>query len=204
MAMSNEDYQQLVYLERACEAAERNYGIDPNDADNLTRWGGVLLSLAQLLNVAESIDMIKAAISKLEESLLINPLKHETIWCLGYAHMMHGLMTPDYNRNYIDRAAKFYEEAVEKDPGNQKYLNSLKLIATAPQLHAEIHKQDVSQQAPGAGAGSGSSNSSEMGTKKEKNYDLIFDIGGWVVLAAGLATWWVMMSRNQLPPSPGY
>ncbi|MCL7023034.1 hypothetical protein MKW94_027617, partial [Papaver nudicaule] len=172
MAMSK-DYEQLVYLERACEAAERNYGIDPNDADNLTRWGGVLLNLAQLLNVAESIDMIEAAISKLEKSLLINPLKHETVWCLGYAHMMHGLMTPDYNRNCIDRAAEFYEEALEKDPDNQKYLNSLELIATAPQLHAEIHKQDVAQQAPG----SGSSNSSEKGTKKEKNYDLIFDIG---------------------------
>ncbi|RZC69980.1 hypothetical protein C5167_033109 [Papaver somniferum] len=89
--------------------------------------------------------MILAAISKLEEALLINPLKHDAIWCLGNAHMVHGLMTPDYNvaRNYFDKAAEFYQQAVEEDPNNQMYFKSLQSIAMAPEFHTEIHKQGV-------------------------------------------------------------
>ncbi|MCL7028391.1 hypothetical protein MKW94_009444 [Papaver nudicaule] len=199
--------EELMYLEHACKVAERKYNIDPNDADNLARWGGVLFELCQFQAGDESINMVLDAICKLEEALLINPELLDAVWCLGNAHMVHGLLTPDYNvaRNYFDRAAEFYEEAVEKDPNNQKYLQSFEAVLQAPKLHAEIHKQrGVAQQATGGGAGAESSNSSAKGTKKEKNSDLIFDIGGWVVLAAGLATWWVMMSRNQLPPSPGY
>ncbi|MCL7032250.1 hypothetical protein MKW94_021170, partial [Papaver nudicaule] len=136
-----------------------NYGDYPNDAANLTRWGAVLLDLTQFQTDAESKNLILDGISKLEEALSINPEMHDVIWCLGSGHMMHGLLIPDYNvaRDYFDRAAEYYQQAVEKDPGNQKYLHSSIKIAEASKLHAEIYKHGVAQQA--AGAGSGSSNS---------------------------------------------
>ncbi|KAI3872530.1 hypothetical protein MKX03_012229, partial [Papaver bracteatum] len=97
------------------------------------------------------------AISKLEKALSIDPSKHEAVWCLGNAHMGHGLLTPDYNvaRNYFVRAADFYQQAVDEDPTNEKYSKSLESIDNgndmlAPQLHTEIHKQRVAQQSAGA------------------------------------------------------
>ncbi|XP_026458712.1 mitochondrial import receptor subunit TOM20-like [Papaver somniferum] len=127
--------------------------------------------------------------------------------------MAHGLITPDYNvaRNYIARAAKFYQQAVEEDPTNERYPRSLESIdqvticfcvpaAPAPQLHNQIHKQRVAQQ---AAAVARCSTSHAKGTKKGWNFDLIFDIFGWVVLGIGIGAW-IGFSRAQVHPSPRY
>ncbi|KAI3891011.1 hypothetical protein MKW98_007316 [Papaver atlanticum] len=138
--------------------------------------------------------MILAAMSKLEQALLIDPRKHEALWCLGNAHMAHGLLTPDYNeaRNYFVRAADFYQQAVDEVPTNEKYSRSLESID-------QIHKQRVAQQS----AGARSSTSHAKGTKKGWKFDLIFDIFGWVVLGIGIGAW-IGFSRAQVHPSPRY
>ncbi|KAI3968135.1 hypothetical protein MKW92_015851, partial [Papaver armeniacum] len=128
--MSEDDIKNLLYLEKACQIAESKYNFDPNDADNLTRWGEVLLELSQFQSVDQSMAMMLDAKSKLEEALLLKPSKHDAVWCLGNVHMAHGLMTPDYNvaRNYFVRAAGYYQQAVDEDPTNAQYAKSLETI----------------------------------------------------------------------------
>ncbi|KAJ8761152.1 hypothetical protein K2173_001208 [Erythroxylum novogranatense] len=94
MEMSNE-FDRLLFFEHARKAAEAAYANNPLDSDNLTRWGGSLLELAQFQSVPDSKKMIAEGISKLEEALVIDAKKHETIWCLGNAHTSLAFLTPD-------------------------------------------------------------------------------------------------------------
>lgn len=53
------------------------------------------------------------AISKLEEALLLNPKKHEALWCLGNAHTSHAFLTPDPEeaKGYFESAAHYFQQA---------------------------------------------------------------------------------------------
>lgn len=167
---------------------------------NLTRWAGSLLELSQFQNVSDSKKMIKDAISKLEEALVIDPTKHDALWCIGNAHTSYAFLTPDQNeaKNYFDKASQYFQEAVNEDPANDLYLKSLGMAAKAPELHMEIHKHGLTQQAT---VGGSSSAPNAKSSKSKKSSDLKYDICGWVILAVGIVAW-VGMAKSQLPPPP--
>ncbi|XP_042502511.1 mitochondrial import receptor subunit TOM20-like [Macadamia integrifolia] len=200
MDMPQNDFDRLLFFEHARKTAELNYAKDPLDADNLTRWGGALLELSQFQSVTESKMMISDAISKLEEALLVNPKKHDTLWCLGNAHTSHAFLTPEHDAAKIsfDKASQFFQQAVDEDPGNELYLKSLEVTAKAPELHMEIHKHGLGQQAMGGGS---STSSNAKASKKKKSSDLKYDVFGWIILAVGIVVW-VGMAKSHVPPPP--
>ncbi|KAA8530100.1 hypothetical protein F0562_004809 [Nyssa sinensis] len=182
------DFDRLLFFEHARKTSEANYAKNPLDAENLTRWGGALLELSQFQSVPDSKKMIKDAISKLEEALLVNPKKHDAIWCLGNANTSYAFLNPnlDEARGYFDSALQYFQQAVDEDPENELYRKSLEVAAKAPELHSEIHKHGLGQQAMGTGP---STSSSAKSSKKKKNSDLKYDIFGWIILAVGIVAW---------------
>ncbi|KAF2316397.1 hypothetical protein GH714_041738 [Hevea brasiliensis] len=161
MDMQNE-FDRILFFEHASKTAEATYVKDPLDAENLTRWGGALLELAQFQTVTDSKKMILDGISKLEEALLVQPKKHDTLWCLGNAHTSFAFLTPDQDeaKESFEKATVFFQQAVDEDPENEIYRRSLEVAAKAPELHMEIHKHGLAQQAIGAAPASGPSTSS--------------------------------------------
>ncbi|RZC59694.1 hypothetical protein C5167_007001 [Papaver somniferum] len=122
-----------------------DHTFDPDDSDDITRWGVLLLKLTQFQPDAESkTNAIVAAISKLEHSLVKDPFNPNTVWWLGNAYKERGLITPDYNvaAIYFDRAIEFYELALMEEPEDQIYLKSLESIVEV--------KTCLAQQAAGA------------------------------------------------------
>ncbi|GFY83172.1 translocase of outer membrane 20-4 [Actinidia rufa] len=232
MEMPNE-FDRILIFEHARKTAEAAYVKDPLDAENLTRWGGALLELSQFhQNVAESKKMIQDATSKLEEALTINPKKADALWCLGNAHTSIAFLTSDQDeaRIYFDKAALYFQQAVDEDPVNELYRKSLEVsvkglegglvvdewqavgawfggggssvlneggLMVAPELHMEIHKHGLAQQAMGTGP----STSTAKIAKKKKNNDLKYDIFGWIILTVGIVAW-VGFAKSQVPPPP--
>lgn len=47
---------------------------------------------------------------------MINPKKHDTLWCLGNAHTSHAFLTPDEDeaKGYFDQAAIYFQKAVDE------------------------------------------------------------------------------------------
>ncbi|GKV16104.1 hypothetical protein SLEP1_g26796 [Rubroshorea leprosula] len=135
------NFETLIMLEHTRKIAEENYARDPLDTDNLTKWGGVLVELSQFQNPGDARNMMKDGISKLEEALAINPLKHEALWSLGNANTSYAFLTPDYTEAevYFDKATEYFQRAANEDPGNELYGKSLELTSKVPELHKEIH-----------------------------------------------------------------
>ncbi|KAJ8750085.1 hypothetical protein K2173_014000 [Erythroxylum novogranatense] len=198
------DFDRILFFEHARKTAEAAYVKNPLDTDNLTRWGGALLELAQFQSMQDSKKMILEGISKLEEALLIDPKKHDAIWCLGNAHTSLGFLTPDQDEaeDSFEKASVYFQQAVDEDPGNELYMKSLEVTSKAPELHAEIHKRGLVQQVMGAAPTSGpSTSSSAKSPKKKKSSDLKYDIFGWIILAVGIVTW-IGFAKSQMPPPP--
>ncbi|EXC33361.1 Mitochondrial import receptor subunit TOM20 [Morus notabilis] len=201
MDLQQSDFDRLLFFEHARKNAEAAYEKNPIDADNLTRWAGALLELSQFQNVPDSKKMILDAISKLDEALLVDPKKHDTLWCLGNAHTSHAFLTPDLEeaKEYFAKAAEAFQQALDEDPDNELYRKSLEVANKAPELHREIHKHGLSQQAMGS---SGPSSSSGTKTaKKKKSSDLKYDIFGWVILAVSIVAW-IGLAKSHVPPPP--
>ncbi|KAJ6751440.1 hypothetical protein OIU85_001924 [Salix viminalis] len=192
-------------FEHARKTAEDAYAQDPLDADNLLKWGGSLLELAQFQSVPESKKMMLDGITKLEESLQINPKKHEAIWYLGNAHTSYAFLTPDQDlaNESFEKAAVYFQQAADEDPDNELYRKSLEVSSKAPEIHSQIHKNgDLDQLAMGAApASAASTSSSAKSSKKKKSSDLKYDICGWVILAVGVVAW-IGFAKSQMPPPP--
>ncbi|KVH95675.1 Plant specific mitochondrial import receptor subunit TOM20 [Cynara cardunculus var. scolymus] len=189
MEPSQNDLERLMIFEHARITAESAYAKNPNDADNSYVWWKIH---------KQTLD----AVSKLEEALVINPAKHEALWCLGNAHTTNGFLTIDHDEAQIqfDCATEYFQKAVEECPGNEHYLQSLANSSKAPALHNEIHKQGGFAQAQQSLGGSGASSNAKSSVKK-KSSDLKYDIFGWIILAAGLVAW-VGMAKSHMPPPP--
>ncbi|GAU41085.1 hypothetical protein TSUD_139880 [Trifolium subterraneum] len=196
-----DDFDRILFFEHARKIAETEYIKNPLDADNLTRWGGALLELSQFQNLPESKKMTQDAISKLEEALTVNPNKHDALWCLGNALTSQAFLNPDPDeaKVHFDKAAVYFQQAVDEEPSNELYRKSLEVAAKAPELHVEIHKHGLGQQS--AGAAGPSSSSGTKTQKKKKDSTLKYDILGWVILAVGIVAW-VGFAKSNLPPPP--
>nr|XP_034930480.1 mitochondrial import receptor subunit TOM20-like isoform X2 [Populus alba] len=159
MEFSQDDFDRLLMFEHARKTAEATYARDPLDATNLTKWGEALLELSQFQTVAEAKKMINDAISKLEEALMLNPTSN-AMWSIGNANTSYAFLTPDLDeaKSYFDKAANYFQQAVDEDPNNELYRKSLEVCAKAPELHTEIHKHSSSQQIMGGGGSTASSN----------------------------------------------
>lgn len=55
------------------------------------------------------------AIDKLEKALVVDPTKHDALWCLGNAYTSNAFLIPDLAdaRGYFDKAAQYFEQAFE-------------------------------------------------------------------------------------------
>ncbi|KAI3698540.1 hypothetical protein L2E82_42166 [Cichorium intybus] len=200
MEPTQNDLERLMLFEHARITAEAAYAKNPNDADNLTKWGGALLELSQFGDINESKKMIKDAVSKLDEALVINPVKHEALWCLGNAHTTNGFLTPDHDEAQIqfNRASECFQKAVDECPGNEHYLQSLANSSKASDLHNEIHKQGMFNQSQQSLGGGSTASSNPKSSTKKKSSDLKYDIFGWVILAVGIVAW-IGMAKSNVP-----
>ncbi|CAN8313368.1 unnamed protein product [Cochlearia groenlandica] len=205
MEFSAADFERLIMFEHARKACEAQYAKDPLDSENLLKWGGALLELAQFQSVPEAKQMLIDATSKLEEVLTLNPTKHEALWCLGNAYTSQAFLISDTDeaKGNFDKAAEYFQRAENEDPSNELYRKSLEVAAKAPELHMEINKHGMGQQALGGGGGGGPSASSNAssGKKKKKNNDFTYDVCGWIILAFGIVAW-VGMAKSIGPPPP--
>ncbi|KAB2062696.1 hypothetical protein ES319_A10G170300v1 [Gossypium barbadense] len=114
---SSSELDRLHFFEQARKISEAIYASNPLDAD--------------FQSVPDSQNMIQDAISKLEEALSINPKKHDALWSLGNAQTSFAFLTnkEDEARPYIEKAAQYFQQAVDEDPSNEIYLKSLETSA---------------------------------------------------------------------------
>ncbi|XP_010425446.1 PREDICTED: mitochondrial import receptor subunit TOM20-3 [Camelina sativa] len=196
------EFDRLLLFEQIRKDAEETYKLNPSDADNLTRWGGALLELAQFHSISDAKQMLQEAITKFEEALSIEPKKDEAVWCIGNAYTSFAFLTPDETeaKQNFDLAAHFFQQAVDEQPDNPHYLKSLEMTAKAPQLHAEVHKHGLGSQPMGVVEPAAASSSSKV-VKNKKNSDAKYDVMGWVILAIGVVAW-VGFAKANAPVSP--
>ncbi|OAY34333.1 hypothetical protein MANES_12G011900v8 [Manihot esculenta] len=131
MEFSQDDFDRLLMFEHTRKSAEATYAKDPLDADNLTKWGGALIELSQFQSVPDAKNMLTDAISKLEEALVINPAKADTLWYIGNANTSYAFLTPDLAeaKVYFDKASDYFQQAVDEEPSNDLYRKSLEVTA---------------------------------------------------------------------------
>lgn len=69
------------------------------------------------MNDADGVDINSIdAISKLEEALVINPAKADTLWYIGNANTSYAFLTPDLSeaKGYFDKASNYFQQAVDE------------------------------------------------------------------------------------------
>ncbi|CAA0833812.1 Mitochondrial import receptor subunit TOM20-3 [Striga hermonthica] len=196
------DYDQRSLFEDALKKAEATYAKNPLDAENLTRWGGVLLELSQYQEGPKCKDMVKLAIDKLEEAVTVNPKNANALWCLGNAYTSNAFLIQDFDeaKDYFEKATQYLEQASELEPQNDLYRRSVEMSSKAPELHVEIHKHSLGQQALGPEP-SLSTRTKQQSSKRSRSSDLKYDIFGWVILAVGIFAW-VGFAKSNVPPPP--
>ncbi|KAI5071687.1 hypothetical protein GOP47_0013938 [Adiantum capillus-veneris] len=147
MSLPAEEYQRLLFFESARDKAAETYQHAPEDSDNLTRWGGALLELSQIQQGQHSLDLVKDAVSKLEEARNINPLKSDTLWCLGNAYTTHGFLIREGSlaKDYFQKASGCFLQALELEPNNELFQKALEMSAKAPALHEKLQSQLTAQ-----------------------------------------------------------
>ncbi|MED6149895.1 hypothetical protein PIB30_067046 [Stylosanthes scabra] len=52
----------------------------------------------------------------LEEALVINTTKHNTLWCMGNAYTSQAFLIPNWNESkvYFDKASQYFQQAVDQ------------------------------------------------------------------------------------------
>ncbi|KAJ7004683.1 mitochondrial import receptor subunit TOM20-like [Populus alba x Populus x berolinensis] len=120
------------------------------------------------------------------------------VWFQENANSSYAFLTPDLSeaKNYFDKAADYFQQAVDEDSTNELFTTSLWKFA--PELHMEIHKHSSSQQTMG---GESSPSSNAKGSKKKANSDLKYDVFGWIILAVGIVAW-MGIAKSHVPPPP--
>ncbi|KAK9104152.1 hypothetical protein Scep_020996 [Stephania cephalantha] len=202
MDFAPSDMERQLIFDKILQTAEMNYLKDPLDADNLTRWGGTLVELAQHQNPSNSTKMVEAGISKLEEALVIEPKKHDALWCLGNAMISLAFVSPEYDvaMSYFEKASVYFQRAIDEDPGNELYHRSMEVVAKGPELYNELHRHGpIEQNIRGRSSNEGAKDSKKK--KNKKTSDLTYDVFGWIFLAVGIITW-IGMAKSQVPPPP--
>jgi len=203
--MSREEMEKLIFFDSAREKAESDWNKNKKDVQALTRWGGALLELAHFRQGTEAVDLIQLAVEKLEMALVINPKKHDALWCLGNALTSQGFLYADTKKanTFFDRAKSCFERALVEEPRNEQYLKALEMTTKAPYLHMELQKQLMEQQrmqemqmqmAQGGGGGGGTQQAQEPPPS-----EFYYDVAGWAVLV-GLGALWVALARNSAKP----
>lgn len=48
--------------------------------------------------------------------MLVNPKKHDTLWCLGNAYTSHAFLNPDEDeaKEHFDKAALYFQQALDE------------------------------------------------------------------------------------------
>lgn len=144
---------------------------------------------------------------KFDETLAIDPKKHDALWCLGNAYTSQGFLTADGGaaRALFKRAAGCFERALAEDPESEVYRKALEMTVKAPELHEELQKQLHASQVGGGGASSsggvgGGGVGGGGGQQGQSRSDFWWDVAGWVTLSA-LVVGVVALSRGGPTPA---
>lgn len=192
-------------IENARDKAAAEYARSPLDAENLTKWGSLLLELAQFRQGQSAIDMIEEAVSKFEEALRLDPSKHHTKWCLGSAFTSQGFLMTDGTKaySYFKQATQCYQDALDEDQDNVQYLRALEMSLKAPSMYHELQKQTAAQKG-GKGASKLTRGGSSKGSRRKFLFpsNLKYDVIGWLFLSLGIAAWVRMIKKSGFPTPP--
>ncbi|CAN6824008.1 unnamed protein product [Brassica oleracea] len=206
MEFTTADVEKVFLFDHLRKGCEAQYAKDPLDSDNLLKWAGSLIELAQFQTVPDAKVMLNDAISKLEEVLTLSPGKHQALWCLGNAYTTQAFLFPDADvaKGHFDKAVDYLQRAENEDPGNEIYRKALDVAIGGPEILMELKQNGMMQQALGGGGGGPSASSNASGSKKikkKKNNDFRYDVCGWIILACGIVAW-VGMAKALGPPPP--
>ncbi|KAJ4879826.1 Mitochondrial import receptor subunit TOM20-2 [Raphanus sativus] len=204
MEFTTADMEKVFLFDHLRKGCEAQYAKDPLDSDNLLKWAGSLIELAQFQTVPQAKVMLSDAISKLEDVLTLNPGKHEALWCLGNAYTTQAFLYPDADvaKGHFDKAVEYLQRAVDEDPGNEIYRKALDVAIRGPEMLMELTQSGMMQQALAGGGGGRSASSNASGGKKKKNNDFTYDVCGWIILACGIVAWVGMAKALDPPPPP--
>eukprot|EP00243_Klebsormidium_subtile_P006454 TRINITY_DN2746_c0_g1_i1.p1 TRINITY_DN2746_c0_g1~~TRINITY_DN2746_c0_g1_i1.p1 ORF type:complete len:214 (-),score=48.29 TRINITY_DN2746_c0_g1_i1:254-895(-) len=203
--LSREDLDRLQFFQQTREDAEEVYKHNPEDADNLTRWGGALMELAQVPGV-DSSNLMDEAAAKLQMALKVNPKKHDALWCLGNVHTQQGFMVREAAEanKFFDKANALFQRALDEEPHNPMYKHGLEMSTKAPGLFQELHEELRAREAEITPVSSGTAagpTASARQKKKQTDSDFKYDVIGWVVMI-GIAVAWLGVAASKAAPTP--
>ncbi|CAH8349845.1 unnamed protein product [Eruca vesicaria subsp. sativa] len=203
MEFNTADVERFLLFDHVRKACEAQFAKNPLDSDNLLKWAGSLIELAQFQTIPDANVMLNDAISKLEDVLTWNPRKHQALCCLGNAYTTQAFLHPDADvaKGHFDKAAEYLQRAENEDPGNEIYRKALDDALRGPEMLMQLKQDEMMQQALAGGGGGGNANGGKTNKKRKKNNDFTYDVCGWMILACGIVAW-VSMAKSLAPPPP--